>query len=311
MRERIPYLNHFYSQCGVYQFGKDQAKALIFQKYDVVYHELRSEEEFHKALDSPVPPKAVIINHHPATLPFINRELLLSKKGTKFLIMVHDNFIDFGDEFFYLFPDPTYKSPIPNRFGIDRVVPQYYPTIGVRQGTIGSFGFAFGQKDYVNLAGYILSELPAATIRFHIPASTFGGDPHGSYAAQIAQQCRAAYPHADFEINHKYLFEQELVDWLGQNELNIFNYLPGRATSGCASVIDWAIAARRPFGVNKSIMFRHVWQDYPELIIRENTLPGIISKGDGAVMELHKKWSPKNFRTQMREILNEAIRASR
>lgn len=309
-RIKIPYLNHAYSQCGVYQFGKDQAKALIFQKYDVVYSEINSIEDFEKALSSPVPPKAVIINHHPSTMPYINREILLSKKETKFLIMVHDNFIDFGDEFWYLFPDPTYKSPIPNRFGIDRTVPQYYPTTKAQIQTVGSFGFGFSEKDYVSLAGFILNEIPTATIRFHIPASTYA-DPTGQLAARVAEDCRRTFPKADFQINHRYLFEQELVDWLGLNEINVFAYKTERPSSGCASVIDWAVAARRPFAVNKSVMFRHVWQKYPELLVPNNTLRGIISKGNGATMEMHEKWSPKNLRTKIREILNEAICAPR
>ena len=306
IKEKILYLNHGYSQCGVYQFGKDQAKALEFQKYDIVYKEIGNLEEFNSCEKT----KAVIINYHPCTMPYITRELLLSIPQTKFILMVHDQFIDFGREFFYVFPDPTKKVMEPNHFAIDRVVPSYYPNNGSStENNIGSFGFGFAEKDYVNLVGLIYNEIPEASIRLHIPASTFG-DPTGHGAGMVAEACRRSYPKANIYVNHRYLYEDELIDWLGNNQLNIFTYRHDRPSSGVASVTDWAIAARRPFAVNNSPMFRHITTLYPELIIPNNTLRSIISKGNGAALELCKKWDKKNLRKKFREIINEAVCAS-
>jgi len=174
---------------------------------------------------------------------------------------------------------------------------------------IGSFGFGLENKGFARIVDQVNLEFESATIRLHIPVS-FYCDPDGSLAHRTIQACRErAKPGIVIEASHDFKPKGALLDWLAGNTINCFFYdeLNGR---GVSSVIDLALAARRPIAITNSAMFRHVAHAEPSILIERASLREIIANGLSPLAPFLRSWVEEQLVQDYERILGIIMRSA-
>jgi hypothetical protein len=297
----VLFASHTASQCGVYQFGLHVAEALkASQKYRFAYVECDGANDYSAALDSHKP-VAVIVNYYPSTMPWLDRRILGQRSGPKIGVMhevtqknadaATDDLFDF-----HIAPDPTLLLRNPIVFKTGRLIPHYQNQHAVPAvPTIGSFGFATHGKGFERLVTEVQQAFSQAVIRLSIPFASFS-DRDGKQARAAAERCRSLMvnPGVRLEVNHDFLGDEDLLNFLGQNSLNAFlyDYQNGR---GLASAVDYALAVQRPIAVTRSSMFRHISSISPPVTVEDSPLSEILARGFAPLSRCRKEWTSENL----------------
>jgi len=98
------------------------------------------------------------------------------------------------------------------------------------------------------------------------------------------------------------------VDFLAQNTINLFVYTEEKGR-GVSSVIDYAVAAGRPFGVSDSKMFRHLEHILPRGFYSNSGIKGILENGNLPAEKLRKLWSDEALFGSFNAAVKNAIKA--
>lgn len=302
-------VNHREKQCGVFQYGDILGNALLRYGKEVKweYERILTIEQYWKTL-ARIQPNAVIFNYHPATLSLSYGVVDVTKVPT--FGIVHENSWFWTDPFLKHFDyliSPDITNEVKGTFNMNRTIPDYDSQMdGVPKDlTIGSFGFAFGGKGYELVIDKVQEEFNEACIRLHIPYARFG-DEFGANAKYTADTCRERVikPNIELQVTHDFLSRKKLIHWLELNTLNCFFYdsYPGR---GISSVIDFALAARRPIAITDSNMFRHLktWQS---IRIEETSLKQIIRNGTTPLQNFYN-WTEENTTREYERIMKEVL----
>ena len=295
--DNILFVSHKEKHCGVHDFGISIAEALKkSEKYSFVYAECSSPQEFWQLAEA-VTPAAIIYNYYPSTLPWLNREVI-RKFNVPHLGIMHEVSREAADSAdnhlfdFHIAPDPTLVTNNPIVFKTGRLIPTYtnsfpVPTIT----TIGSFGFATAGKGFERLMIAVQEEFDEAIIRLHIPFGDFAD----SNAENMVKLCRKLLVKRGIRLitNHEFLSKTQLLDFLAQNTLNAFFYEHGNGR-GISSVVENALAVRRPMAITRSNMFRHVLSDNPftattSICIEPATEPEL-SRSQEILLKLKRRW---------------------
>jgi len=312
--KNILIISHKEKECGVHQYGENVAKALQKStKYSFIYLECSSLDEFFIKIINNRDVSAIVYNHHPATLPWLN-EKIIKAIDIPHIGIVHEvtqsladsitnNFFDY-----YIAPDPTLKVNNPIIFKTGRIITPYVnkydlPKIPI----IGSFGFGLQGKGFEKIITTVQQEYDEALIKLHIPFATFG-DSDGSKAISIAQLCKKLIvkPGIQLSLSHNFMTEEKLLDFLAQNTLNAFFYekYEGR---GISSVIDYALAVKRPIAITQSNMFRHIISSSPSICIDDSSLKQIIDNGVAPLIPFYDEWSEANFILDYERIIDQVL----
>lgn len=207
-----------------------------------------------------------LFNYHFSTLPYLNNEYLSNSKKT---ILLHheggcsitcDRIIEVCD-----LPRPVKDIE--------------YPREENKVTTIGSFGFGFYNKNFNKIAELVKNEFDVAKIKVNIPFAYYG-DIDGNHARQEVKKMQDVLSgtNIELEMNHNYLSEDDLIQFLSSNDINLFLFdvMSGR---GLSSSIDYALASKRPIGITRSDMFRHLTDVSSSIFVDENTIQELIDKG--------------------------------
>ena len=292
----ILFINHKSSQCGVYEFGRNIGLALKTSKYAFLYYECDSAAELSAAVQEN-DPALIIYNYHPSTMPWVTstvtRKIKLPQIGiihevTQIVADQADNSI-FD---FHIAHDPTLLLKNPLVFKAGRLIPRYENKFELPKiTTIGTFGFA-GKKGQKRIVEMVQDEFDEAIIRINIPFSTFG-DPDGKMAMSIAEDCRNALikPGIKLEISHEFWTEPQLLDFLAQNTINLFLYEHMEGQRGISATPDIAFAVRRPIGITRQSMFRHILGTMPSICVDDISIKEIIENGTGPLEQFYEQWT--------------------
>lgn len=234
---RILFINNNKAQCGVYDYGL-RAFNILTKAFDITYIEASVGFEYIPGYD------IYLYNYHYATMPFLTDDLL-RKFPVKSVIIFHEAHLKIS-------PNEILTTNI--RPLIDCELPMIKNNIP----TIGSFGFGFPDKNFSKIAEEVASQYETAIIRLNIPFAEFG-DKDGYLAKREAEKVRNILKGTKIEvqINHNYLNQTELLDFLNSNDVNLFLYSPSHGR-GLASATDYALSVKKPIGVSNSEMFRHL-----------------------------------------------------
>jgi SAM-dependent methyltransferase len=311
--KKVLFVSHKETYCGVYQYGVNVAKSLTkSKKYSFVYVECSKPEEFLHAVNS-TQPSAIIYNYHPLTLPWLN-EKIVKKVSVPHIQIMHEvsqEVADLADASlfqFHIASDPTLQINNPIVFKTGRLVPAYVNTYKLPEvATIGSFGFGLQGKGFESLVMTVQQEYDQAVIRLHIPFAAFG-DSNGENALATAQRCKDLLikPGIKLLLNHEFLAETQLLDFLAKNTLNAFFYekYQGR---GLSSVIDYALAVQRPIAITRSNMFRHILSAKPSVCIEDSSLKQIIDNGIAPISSFSNEWNEANLIWDYERILDKVL----
>jgi len=309
MPERILFANYAVANCGVHQYGKRLFDALSAStRFDFAYAGIDSLA----SLDSAMAERsfaALIVNYHPQTLPFIQVDMP-RRYGPPCVGVMHEMTQAEADRMprcffqYYTMGDPTLRES-DYVFATGRIVPAYHnrhplPALP----TIGSFGFSVGSKGYQRLVDVVQEEFDQALIRINVPPNGII-DPQGILARQQMDACRARLwkPGVRLEVSHRFLTDDQLIEFLAGNSLNAFLY-DYLAEAGISSTPDHALTARRPIAVTRSVMFRHLHGLHPAVTIEDTSLQDIIRNGTGPFEHLLEQWSPESIRARYESILD-------
>lgn len=296
------FFNHATERCGVYQMGARIGRAL--EAHGVAWYCEATTMQGAASYIRNHRPRVAIYNWHPATIPWAHG-LMRQFPSIKHVGLIHEispENVMAGSEIFALriVSDPSFPNA-PGVFSTIRHIPRADPPPGPNaRFTVGSFGFAVGGKMFGEIASAVGREFPGALLRLRVPSAHYGDDA-GALARATAEGVRGTGADVELQIEHDFLSEAELITWLQGNDLNVFfyDYNPGR---GISSVIDYAIAARRPIAINGSQMFRHVSDalgTYPD-----RSLVDSLDSDNNVVQGLYDEWNVERMVDEYRRILD-------
>jgi hypothetical protein len=272
----ILFINSTQRQCGVYQYGLRLYQQL--QRPDLFeYVEIGSKDDYDR-----LPPSSVrILNYHPFLFgwwtPVPNTYYIYHECAFPF------------EPAYMLNTDPTHSLGIPRPLYQGAIVPS--PSASP---TFGSFGFGFHNKGFERIVSIVQSQYDVATIKMLIPFAHYG-DEDGARAREVVDKCRRLITKPDIRlvVMHDFLPDVEVVNFLASNDMNLFLYdqMYGR---GCSSVMDHALAAKRPIAISDSDMFRHIYSD--AICAYKRPLKDILADGTRHILPFLEKWNPTTLR---------------
>lgn len=293
---KILFINHKKTQCGVYEFGRNLGLALKKSSLNFIYVEVSSIDEVRNAVQKESP-DLIIYNYHPSTMDWLKgaetKEIKIPQIGiihevTQQVAAQADNRL-FN---FHIAHDPTLLLKNPLVFKAGRLIPRYESNFETPEiPVIGSFGFA-GKKGQKKIVELVQQQFDKAVVRINIPFATFG-DTDGERAKAIAEECRQTLtnPNIKLEITHDFLEEPQLLDFLAQNTINLFLYEQTTEQRGISAATDIAMAVKRPIGITRQTMFRHIVGAIPSICVEDISIKEIIKNGLEPLRPFYNEWS--------------------
>lgn len=295
-------INHSEKQCGVYQYGKRVGEILSkSNNHNFVYLELESHQQLEDQIGK-YSPRFIIYNWTGGTMPWVTSETvqMLRERGILQFLLVHNawNYSLFFDGYFHQHP---YWKNIDNiNFAIPRPLPYFNSKkedIKTNSIKIGSFGFGLTNK-YFNEVCRIVNEQfvnDLVEIRLHLTSGTFSGlNQNISYVKELCYN-NITRPNISLNITTDFISEEELLEFLFENDLNIFFYQDYSDYNGISSVIDYALAVEKPIAINKSSMYSHIIDATPSICVEDRHLKSIINTGFFPLKNKKDSWSQENF----------------
>lgn len=287
---RILFVSRKSKRCGVADYGL-RVYTILKQRFDI---ELREVEGETNTDDYDI----VIWNYHFATLPWVvnknqlrtNKHILIYHEGpmlyTANAIINSDSTCSEQHRMF--------SSPRPLFEGIE------FEDKVNDMPTIGSFGFGFADKCYWRIAEMVSKEYDRAIIKLNIPFAEFG-DINGEVAKREVDKVRSYLkPGIELQVSHDYLSHTDLLKFLRSNDINLFMY-DELQTRGLSSTIDYALSVKKPIGISRSSMFRHLPR---EICVEDSSIKEVISKGIQPLIPVYQKHSNENLFNKYEQVIN-------
>jgi hypothetical protein len=288
--KKILFINHKVTNCGVYQYGKRTADILVkSKKMDFQYVEVESQQELLSHV-ADKKPDICLFNYHQVTMGWLKPQELSQKKVAIF----HEGWA--GEIKNIITVDPLAQET--NTFF--KVVRPILNTTQIEQIrttnkiTIGSFGFGFEHKGFDEICRLVNNQFDEAEIRLHITFSHYWNNKH--FLQYIVEKCKQQITKLGIElkINDTFLSDEQLLAFLGTNDINIFAYerLNGR---GPASVLDYVVGLGKPVGLSRSYMFKHVEPYFDYFDLEKYSIKELLQKSPFGVNKLKELWSNENL----------------
>lgn len=302
---KVMLVNHDTENCGIYQYGLRLSQVLSKDdRYDFVYVESNNLEKVNSALSIEVP-DYIIYNWYPVTMGWLTADTTYLYPG-KHMILHHDGGLphEFNASFVMVNMTEDVESRI---FSLPRVLfefdlPDFIPN---DIPTIGSFGFALPHKGFPRLVRMVGEQFENARVNLHLTPAFYSAGNGFGLVNDISNLCRQeARSGIEVNITQHFATDNEIVSMLSQNDINIFLY-DHLQQSGISSAVDYAVSAGRPFGVSHADIFRHVFNEYPELDAEQHSIQSIIDLGKSPCDDFRKQWSNENLKNKIYEIIKE------
>ncbi len=289
---RVLIINSQDERCGVFQFGKNFANIVQKSwKHSYSFHIFKDVQTLIEASNYY---DLFIINWHEKLFPWLDDDLIAALKIPVAFIGGHDCYPSFINKAHIL--DATSCNPASSRITpIPRPVREFWPLPDPERITIGSCGFNFHSKNFQHVATVVAQSFDDALIRLHI-----GQHPHGNDIRQIEKSIQQqlwnlAKPNIDIEISTDFLSDEDLVAFLSENTANVFLYPPFQGElRGLSSTIDKALAAKKPFAISDSSMYRHINHE-KKFLLSHFSLADIIGFGTEHIKPFWEEHSEKNL----------------
>ncbi|MFA6006943.1 MAG: hypothetical protein WC764_04450, partial [Candidatus Paceibacterota bacterium] len=210
---------------------------------------------------------------------------------------------------FYIAADPTLLLKNPLVFKTGRLVPDYTSPPPPPVFTVGSFGFATPKKGFERIVEKVQEEFDEAIIRLNMPSADFG-DTDGARARAIAERCRKSIYKKGIrlEISHEFFNKEQLLGFLAGNSMNVFMY-EDTGGRGISSVLDNALAVKRPVAVTRCPMFRHVLSARPTICIDDSSLKTIYNNGFAPLQKIAAYWDKAHLVWDYERILDSVLKS--
>ena len=312
--EKVLFISRKAERCGVADYGKRVNNILQTSNlFQTIWAEIETAEDYIKVFTEHHP-DIVLYNYYPTILPFITDDFLSDKRYIPHIAIYHEVGLAFTPSAIIdvdsTLPDNVDKMhfsvprPLFNNFQNENSSTNNDIT------TIGTFGFGFSNKNFPKLAQLVCDQFDYAKIRVNIPFATFGdieGDSARAEVKKMRHIINSSGKNIILEVNHNFLEHNDLLNFLRGNDINIFMYEPfnDRSLSGS---IDYALSARRPIGISRSWMFRHINWVKPSIFIDETPIIDIIKNGITPLKSIYDIHSENLLLKKYEYILNKFLK---
>lgn len=245
-------------------------------------------------------PDIVIFNWHLATMPNLKRENIerLKSYEIKVGIIPHNKNHDSLDCFDFVLHDDCCFKDNKKEIGLPRVIIPFSPKIKPILNSVGFFGFLFPHKNLEGLAEKIDKEYGSNGI-LRIKSTPYPG--YEKYFDLVIDWVRKN-TNVQLDINTNFLDENGIVDWLSHNEINAFPYIHHPDSQGQTTVIDFALASKRPICISDSKLFDHI-RHIKNISFERNTFSEIIKQGITPFDELYNNWTKEKLVDKVEDFL--------
>lgn len=298
MKKKILFISRKAERCGVADYGRRVNAALQKSElFETHWAEIETPEEYGEWYNK-IMPDLVLYNYYPIILPFITDEFLAPIRHIPHVTVYHEVGLYFTPNGMIDIDSTQTDKPENNYFASPRplfenIELKDFPPNEVP--TIGSFGFGFPDKNFPKIAELVCSQFHKAKIRLNTPFATFG-DAEGDRAKAEVEKMRQIIANSgkdiELEVTHDFLEHIDLLNFLKQNDINVFLYDPHQTRSLSGS-IDYALSVRKPIGISRSWMFRHINWVTPSIYVDERPLKDIIADGIEPLKPIYEKHSNK------------------
>lgn len=294
-------INHSVENCGVYQYGKRFGNIATKSKnYNFMYYEMNSQEELENYYEEHKP-EAIIYNYLGGTMPWVTEKLVQKYRDLQvkqYLIVHNVGYATFFD--YYLHQHPYYEHVDANNFALARPLFDYKPVEIKRDDDVlhvGSFGFGFRVKYFDQICRIVNEQLSHRKVQINLHLTSSHFCPNANDIASIKQDCLNAITHDNIKLNmtHDFLTDDEMLNFLYQNDLNIFFYQNYGGYNGISSTVDYALSVKKPLAICRSNMFAHIWDVHPSICVENNSLLNIINNGFTPLEEKYNSWTNEKF----------------
>lgn len=279
-------------RCGVFQFGKNFSEILTKSwKHNYSFHVFKDVQTLIEASNYY---DAFIINWHEKLFPWLDDDLIAALKIPVAFIGGHDCYPLFVNKSHVL--DATSCNEATSRSTpIPRPVRDFWPLPDPERVTIGSCGFNFYSKNFHFIATIVAQSYDDALIRLHISQHPHGDTIDGIEKTIQQELWRLGKPNIDVEISTDFLTDEDLITFLSANTANVFLYPEFLGQNrGLSSTIDKALAAKKPFAISDSTMYRHINHE-KKFLLSHYALDDIISFGTKHIEPFWKEHSEKRL----------------
>jgi len=302
---RVLLVNTNSKQCGIYQFGYNIGKVLTnftSNTNEYFYEEPGNLEDFQLALNR-TKADIVVINYVPGLMSYVHNHVPCPAK-------IYINIIHEPGQFQHLksscnpyyfshgfYANTTLKEE-PGFFPLPRLIPPLNAVEYVNKDVpkIGAFGFGFLSRGWLQTIDRVQDEFDTADICFHMPFNSvvdLDGKTHALNTEKLCNE-KTLKPGITLKITHDFLSTSQVVEWLGQNTVNLFLYQE-KNKIGISSSVDFALSARRPIGISSSPMFDHLLDVKHLICLDSNKIQDIIDRGPSVLEPYLLKWKESEF----------------
>ena len=296
-------------ECGIYQYADSVYEILKTSKnYEFEFLATDSYQKFNARV-SEVDPYAIIYNHHPYTLQWLNngitRPIANSTKTKQLAIVGHEHNNKFTGINSYIFTDPRKETSGDEYAGVPPIT--YYDDIQYSKPNevlkIGTSGISNVTKNLEQLIGLINEQFNEDVIlNLHLANGAYV-DPSGGLSNSLEQACRKlAKSNIKINVTQEFFNKKDLIAWLNQNDINLYWYRTPNVP-GVSGSVDRALSSKKPFGVNDSTFLSHTRRDFNDLT--KTSIKDIVAGGIQPFQEFYDKWNAETVLSFYERIVDE------
>lgn len=308
--KNVLFVNNNIENCGVYQYGKRVADICLKSKIiKFEYVEISSSNQLFSFIEE-INPDAIIYNYVPSNMPWLNYDILneIRSKNIKQGNIIHN--AEFGGFDFQLHQNPYYQNNN-NNFALLRPLFEYIPKEVKRENNviqIGTFGFSGQHKFIHEICRAVNEEFVDSQVQLNLHI-TKGFYSSNNIFEEIKTECLNIANKSNIKLNftNNFLTNEDMLDFLFNNDLNIFFYENYSFYNGISSTIDYALSVQKPIAICKSNMFSHIVDVTPSICVEDSDLIEIINNGFKPLGEKYNSWSHKKFIDNIEMIIEKLL----
>jgi len=301
MRNQILVFTGPEKNCGIYQYSEALVDCLNAATKKYEYKLIPTDDRtFAKNSISLLDPVAIIYNHHPWTLAWLDSGFTRPVKNElqikQIMITGHEHINQYVGVDAYVHTDPRFIPHGNSYAGIPPV--EYYDDVVYSPPSepikIGTSGLANRTKNIKRIIEMINDQFTDHVIfNLHIIDGKYI-DPSGNLANALIDECKSlAKSNVEIRVCREFFSKRDLVKWLNQNDINLYMYSSATQVPGVSASIDKALAAKKPFGVNSDILLSHVRKPFNNL--ERVSIQSIIATGIEPLNEFYDEWNPEKL----------------
>jgi hypothetical protein len=244
---------------------------------------------------------AIIYNHCPLTLNWLNDKIMNMVNVPQFIITGHDHLYQSSVPKHIFCVQSVWTPPAEQYSSLPHAVArrqdlEYSPAGGVIK--VGSFGIGTRGKNFLGTVDLVNKHFPTESVELnlHISTAVYKTFDAGQVPAIIEECKQRANPNVKVNIsNEAYMDDRmELSGWLNKNDINIFCDKDDVVRFAESTCTDHAMMARKPLGITSNSKFKHL-ADVPEINLEHNNIKDIVAKGLQPLESAYAKWNPESY----------------